>query len=106
MPEIMVAALRLMKRLCLALVLFGSSKAFVISAGLLVTMLACAEPVAAQKPHPAGIIDLPGPLGVTNPIGDINARPWLNVNVDGMRCRMGWDGPRRGLWAAVLSRTE
>ncbi|PYJ13647.1 MAG: hypothetical protein DME93_02710 [Verrucomicrobia bacterium] len=67
------------------------SKTFVISAGLSVTMLACADPVAAQKPHPAGIIDLPGAIDADDPIGPISDHPWLNVNVDGLRVRTGWD---------------
>ena len=37
-----------------------SGKIFLISVGFSVTMLACADPVvAAQKPWPAGIFDLP-----------------------------------------------
>ena len=74
--EIMVAALRLLKRLCLAFVLFGSLGA------------AMAQ---SQKPYPRGIIDLPGAISAKNPIGTITDHPWQNVNVDGLRIRTGWD---------------
>ena len=78
MPEIMVAAFRLMKRLCLAWVLFGS----------LGVAMAQAQ---SQKPYPAGIMDLPGAISAKNPIGTITDHPWQNVNVDGLRIRTGWD---------------
>ena len=45
-------------------------KTFLISVGLSVTMLACADPVvAAQKPWPAGIFDLPGAISQGSRIG-------------------------------------
>src|SRR5438876_4648002 len=53
-------------------------------------MLACADPVAAQKPEPAGIVDLPESINARHPIGSISDHPWLNVNVNGMRIRTGW----------------
>src|SRR2546428_8049100 len=67
------------------------AKTFVISAGLSVTMLACADPVAAEKPYPAGIIDLPASIDALRPIGELSDHPWLDPNVDGMRIRTGWD---------------
>jgi len=50
--------------------------------------LAAAGP--ASKPFPAGIVDLPGSISASNPIGPIYSHPWLNVNVAGMRIRTGW----------------
>src|SRR6266851_6364702 len=49
-----------------------------------------AATLAFAKPYPAGIIDLPGSITASNPIGPISAHPWQNVNVDGMRIRTGW----------------
>ena len=66
-------------------------KTFLISVALSVTMLACADPVvAAQKPWPAGIFDLPGAISESKRIGNAGPKPWLNANVDGMRIRVGW----------------
>ncbi len=50
--------------------------------------LAAAGP--ASKPFPAGIVDLPGSISASNPIGPIYSHPWQNVNVAGMRIRTGW----------------
>src|SRR5438876_5960641 len=44
----------------------------------------------ASKPFPAGIVDLPGSISASNPIGPIYSHPWQNVNVAGMRIRTGW----------------
>jgi len=54
-----------------------------ILAALAATTLAFPHPAAA-KPFPAGIVNL-------MPIGHIYDHPWQNVNVDGMRIRMGWE---------------
>jgi len=62
---------------------------FAISAGLSVVMLTCADPVAAQKPNPAGIVDLPAAVDALHGIGPTDHHPWQNVNVDGMRIRIG-----------------
>jgi len=43
------------------------------------------------KPFARGIMDLPGAISATNPIGDITEHPWLNPNVAGVRIRTGWD---------------
>ena len=43
------------------------------------------------KPFARGIMDLPGAISATNPIGDITEHPWLNPNVAGLRIRTGWD---------------
>src|SRR2546427_7809034 len=51
--------------------------------------LAAAGP-ASSKPFPAGIVDLPGSISASGPIGPIYSHPWQNVNVDGMRIRTGW----------------
>ena len=50
--------------------------------------LAAAGP--ASKPFPAGIVDLPGSISASDPIGPIYSHPWQNVNVAGMRIRTGW----------------
>jgi uncharacterized repeat protein (TIGR01451 family) len=60
---------------------------FEISAVLAVLMLAWADPVAAQKPDPAGIVRL---------VSDNYSRPerlaaWRNPNLDGMRVRADWN---------------
>src|SRR5438128_9674660 len=55
-------------------------------------MLACADLVTAQKPYPAGIVDLPGAISAQNPIGDISNHPWQNTNVDRRRVRTVWAG--------------
>ncbi len=47
--------------------------------------------VAFPKPFPTGIVDLPGSVNAKSPIGAIDAHPWLNPNVDGIRIRTGWD---------------
>jgi hypothetical protein len=46
---------------------------------------------APLKPYPSGIIDLPGSIDASNPIGPIADHPWQNENVDGIRIRTGWD---------------
>ena len=67
------------------------AKTFLISVGLSVTMLACADlVVAAQKPWPAGIFDLPASINQVNRIGPIDKHPWLNPAVDGLRIRAAW----------------
>lgn len=43
------------------------------------------------KPFPSGVIDLPGSTSAKSPIGTIDAHPWLNPNVAGLRIRTGWD---------------
>jgi uncharacterized repeat protein (TIGR01451 family) len=65
----------------------NSAKTFGISVVLPVVMLACADPVAAQKPDPAGIVRL---------LSDRYSRPerlpaWTNPNLDGMRVRADWN---------------
>lgn len=66
-------------------------KTFLISVGLSVTMLACADPVvSAQKPRPAGIFDLPAAITQDSRIGPIDKHPWLNPVVDGLRIRVAW----------------
>lgn len=67
------------------------SKTFVISAVLSVAMLACADPVTAQKPYPAGIIDLPPSIDALHPIGELSDHALLDPIVDGVRIRTGWD---------------
>ena len=63
---------------------------FVTLVALASVMLAWADPVAAQKPDAAGIVDLPASINATSRIGTISDHPWQNVNVDGMRIRVGW----------------
>src|SRR5436190_5057286 len=60
---------------------------FGIAAVFPIVMLACADPVAAQKPDPAGIVRL---------VSDRGPRPevlaaWTNPNLDGMRVRADWN---------------
>jgi hypothetical protein len=59
-------------------------------------MLVCAEPVAAQKPYPAGILDLPPSIDAQHPIGDLTDHPWLSPVVDGVRIRTPWDNTEPG----------
>jgi hypothetical protein len=72
------------------------STIFAISAGLFVAMLACADRVAARKPYPAGIIDLPPSIDALHPIGDLTDHPWLSPVVDGVRIRTPWDNTEPG----------
>ena len=72
------------------------SKTFLIWAGVLVAMLACADRVAARKPYPAGIIDLPPSIDALHPIGDLTDHPWLSPVVDGVRIRTPWDNTEPG----------
>jgi uncharacterized repeat protein (TIGR01451 family) len=63
------------------------AKTFGLSAVLPLVMLAWADPVAAQKPDPAGIVRL---------LSDRYSRPerlpaWTNPNLDGMRVRADWN---------------
>lgn len=37
------------------------------------------------------MVDLPGSTSAKSPIGAIDAHPWLNPNVAGLRIRTGWD---------------
>ena len=64
-------------------------KTFLISVGLSMTMLACADPVAAKE-WPAGIFDLPGAITQSKRIGNAGPKPWSNVNIDGLRIRAAW----------------
>jgi hypothetical protein len=59
---------------------------------MVLAALACATTLAAQKPHPAGIVRL---------LSDNFSRPenlpaWNNANVDGMRIRPGWNEVQLG----------
>lgn len=68
-------------------------KALAISTALVATPFTLAPLSAAApapKPFPAGIVDLPGSITASNPIGPINSHPWQNPNVAGMRIRTGW----------------
>src|SRR5919106_5357365 len=62
----------------------GILKSFVILAGIWAAILTCADPVAAQKPYPAGIIDLPPSIDAQHPIGTLTDHPWLSPVVDGV----------------------
>jgi hypothetical protein len=53
-------------------------------------LLAIPGKTQAAKPYPVGIMDLPGKVTAKKPIGTIDDHPWLNVNVDGLRIRIGW----------------
>jgi uncharacterized repeat protein (TIGR01451 family) len=66
------------------------AKTLLTLAALSIAVLTGTELLAAQKPDPAGIVDLPSSINAGNPIGSISDHPWQNVNVDGMRIRLGW----------------
>jgi uncharacterized repeat protein (TIGR01451 family) len=71
----------------LRIVINNFAKIFGISAVFSAVMLACANPVAAQKPDPAGIVRL---------LSDNYSMPerleaWRNPNLDGMRVRADWN---------------
>jgi len=66
------------------------AKPFLTSVAISVFMLTCAYRVAAQKPEPAGIVDLPESIDAGHPIGTLTDHPWLNENANGMRIRVGW----------------
>ncbi len=74
----------------------GILKSFVSLAALSVAIFAGADPVAAQKPYPAGIIDLPPSIDAQNPIGTLTDHPWLSPIVDGVRIRTGWNNTAPG----------
>ena len=66
-------------------------KTFLISVGLLVTILASADSVVAvQKPWPAGIFDLPSAISQSKRIGNAGPKPWVTETVDGLRIRLAW----------------